>query len=160
MTQGSCATPATPNVPVDRYAFISFALTRWKLLGTGLAIVRKGTHRHVCLLGSYAIKRPVFRPWRMFLCGLLANLQEATFSATGWTKLCPVVWRLPGGFLNVMRRATPLTQEEFAALNYNKWKWVDESPEGPFGEWVIPVENKIDSFGKLDGRIVAVDYGS
>ena len=138
-----------------KYAFISHALRRWKSLDIKRAY---GTHRITYLIGDYAVKRPVLRPWRLFLCGLLANLQERTFSAAGWPELCPVIISVPGGWLNVMRRAEPLTRDQFFALNYSEW--IKGGSDLPKGEWVIPVENKLDSFGILDGRIVAVDYGS
>ena len=134
---------------IERHAFISFALTRWKRLDIKRAY---GTHRTVFLLGSYAFKFPVVVEWRLFLCGLLANMQEVTFSRTGWPELCPVVFALPGGFLNVMRRAEPLTREEFFALDFKAFV---EKPD-----YHVPVEDKLDSFGKLNGEIVAVDYGS
>lgn len=110
-----------------------------------------GTHRTTWLIGKYAIKIPVLVEWRLFLLGLLANMQEAQFSACKWPELCPVVFRVPGGFLNVMCRAEPLTREEFFALDYEAF--VDAE------DYHVPVENKLDSFGKLEGRIVAVDYG-
>lgn len=111
-----------------------------------------GTHRTTWLIGNYAVKTPVFVEWRLFLLGLLANMQEARFSACGWPELCPVVFRLPGGFVNVMRRAEPLTREQFFGFNYEQFA---HKPD-----YWVPVENKWDSFGLLNGRIVAVDYGS
>lgn len=117
-----------------------------------------GTNRTVWLIGKWAVKMPVFVEWRLFLIGLLANMQEARFSSVGWSKLCPVVLSLPGGFLNVMHRAEPLTREEFSTLDYAEW--IKGGQSLPKGEWIIPVENKLDSFGKLNGRIVAVDYGT
>lgn len=85
-------------------------------------------------------------------------MQEVTFSRTGWPELCPVVFALPGGWLTVMRRAEPLTREQFENLDFAEW--IKGGTDLPKGEWVIPVENKLDSFGVLAGRIVAVDYGS
>ena len=52
----------------------------------------------------------------------------------------------------VMRRARPLTEAEWAAFDFEAF--VER------GDWRLPVENKDDSFGVLEGRIVAVDYGS
>lgn len=111
-----------------------------------------GTQRTVFLVGRWAIKVPVFVEWRLFLLGLLANMQEARFSAAGFPGLCPVLFAVPGGFLNVMRRAEPLSRHEFFLLDVASWRLR--------GDHEIPVEDKMDSFGVLDGRIVAVDYGS
>jgi hypothetical protein len=90
--------------------------------------------------------------WRLFLLGLLANMQERKFSETGWPELCPVLWSIPGGWLVVMRRARELTHYEFAHVNFDKW--VDR------GDYIIPVENKRDSFGMIGEQLVAVDYGN
>lgn len=101
----------------------------------------------VILTKNLAIKIPYPLNWRRFLWGLLANMQERDFSRLKWAALCPVVFSLPGGFLVVMKRATPLTQEP-------DYQSLSNTPEG-----VIPAEHKIDSWGCLDGNIVAIDYG-
>lgn len=113
-----------------------------------------GVTREVFLTKRYAIKIPKIRyGWKMFLEGLLANMQEREFSATGWPELCPVVFALPGGWLVVMRRAESLTDAEFRSIDPDSW--------GVTSDYRVPVEaKKRSSFGKIDGRIVAVDYGS
>lgn len=111
-----------------------------------------GVTRRVLLIWSWAIKVPVMTQWRLFLLGLLANMQEALWSKTGWPELCPVIWSTPGGFLLIMRRARVLTDEEFLVLNLEQWV---QRPN-----YLIPAEIKSDSFGYLDGRLVAVDYGN
>lgn len=112
-----------------------------------------GCTRTVLLIGSWVIKIPSVVEWRLFLYGLLANIQERRFSKTGWPELCPVLWALPGGWLIIMRRAEPLTREQFMTFD------IDGFREKP-GHLITGVENKMDSFGWIDGRIVAVDYGS
>lgn len=100
------------------------------------------------MVGRWAVKVPQVVEWRLFLLGLLANMQEVRFSTMRHERLCPVLWSLPGGFLLVMPRCTPLSAEEYCA----------ELVE--LMDWPLPVENKVDSVGRLDGRIVAVDYGN
>jgi hypothetical protein len=117
-----------------------------------------GTTRAVYLIGRWAVKVPVLCNWDLFLRGLLGNMQEAGLSLLKWPELCPVVFACPGGWFIVMRRAEPLSSEQFFALNYAEW--IKGGRDLPKGEWLIPVENKPDSFGLLNGRIVAVDYGS
>jgi hypothetical protein len=56
--------------------------------------------------------------WDFLLRGLLSNMQEKRFAATGWPELCPVAFSLPGGLLIVMSRATPLTDAEWKRLDY------------------------------------------
>lgn len=79
-------------------------------------------------------------------------MQESLFSRTGWPELCPVLWAIPGGFLVIMRRARVLTDEEFLALDMDHWVKRDD--------YTVPAEIKSDSFGYLNGRLVAVDYGN
>jgi len=140
---------------MSEFSFVSYGIRCWNWLDISCVY---GTHRVTYLIGNFALKRPVLCPWRLFLHGLLANIQERTFSAAGWSKLCPVLFSIPGGWLNIMQRAEPLTREQFFALDYAEW--IKGGTDLPEGEWVIPVENKLDSFGLIDGRVVAVDYGS
>jgi len=118
----------------------------------GMVRLLFGTTRMVFLVGDYAIKVPSLAEYRLFLCGLLANLQEASFSKTQWDELCPVILSVPLGLMVVMKRCIPLTREQFFSLDYGKFVHKED--------YQVPVENKLDSFGILDGRIVAVDYGS
>lgn len=111
-----------------------------------------GVTRRVLLIGRFAFKVPAMSEWRLFLLGLLANMQEAVFSKCGWPELCPVLFSLPGGFLVVMKRARVLTDEEFKSIDAEGFV----KREG----YTVPAEMKSDSFGWLDGRVVAVDYGN
>lgn len=120
-------------------------------------LVSTGVSREVLLVGRWAAKVPKLRyGWRAFLHGLLANMQEAQWGEMaaheGDDHFCPVVWALPGGWLVVQRRARPLTYAEWMALD------VDDFLER--GTYAIPAERKQDSFGILDGRVVAVDFGN
>lgn len=112
----------------------------------------RGCTRLVLLVGPWAVKVPnVLRGWRDAVWGLLGNMQEAAFSAAGWPELCPVLWRVPGGFLVVMPRARIMTDEEFAA--FDAAAFCDARG--------VPAQNKPTSFGFLpDGRVVCVDYGT
>ncbi len=134
---------------------------------------RYGTTRNVWLVGKWAVKVPAWSEWRLFLLGLLANMQEKVFARTGWAELCPVVWSLPGGWMLVMRRAIPLTREEWDYFNGEKWAKREAMPGhvrarmyGGAATWAervaytIPVELKMDSFGWIGEQLVAVDYGN
>jgi hypothetical protein len=123
-----------------------------------MKLCTNGATRLVLLVGRWAIKVPRITSWKLFLHGLLANMQEAEFSKAGWPELCPVLWSIPGGLLVVMKRAVPVTD--------GWWKTRQDVIDRVFNPrrgYVVPVERKQDSFGWLDsedGRLVAVDYGS
>jgi hypothetical protein len=106
-----------------------------------------GCSRLVFLTRTKAYKLPVLYSWRNFLYGLLNNMNEAETSSRQGT--CPVLWKLPFGFLNVMPRTEELSDIEFSNLDVNDFCMHNK----------IVVEDKRDSFGKLNGKIVAIDYG-
>ena len=110
--------------------------------------VRYGTTRTVFLIGRHAIKVPALVEWRLFLKGLLANMQEVRLHSIDPVNLCPAKTVLPGGFAIVMPRCSPVTRVEFEEYDVLKQKIA------------VPVEAKMDSFGWLESRIVAVDYGN
>lgn len=120
---------------------------------TGAEWNRQGITREVLLTDHYAIKIPkLIYGWHKFLCGLLANMQEVTFARAGLAGLCPIVFSVPGGWLLVMHRAEPLSNDE--------WQLFDAKSFCERTEYTIPAEFKQSSFGKLDGKIVAIDYGN
>lgn len=115
-----------------------------------------GCTRTVLSIGNYSFKFPSIIEYRLFLLGLLANMQESLFSKYEaiQDKLCPVVFSIPGGFLVVMKRATVLTDEEFLELYDDLDKFIEND------DLWIPMEKKSDSFGWLDGKLVSIDYGN
>lgn len=113
---------------------------------------KSGITREVFIIGNYAIKVPSMRSWKGFLWGLLANMQEKVWWNDKDKRLCPVLFSLPGGFLAVMPKVTVMTDDEFDGFDYESFIHLH-----PYD---IPVESKSDSFGYLDGKVVAIDYGS
>lgn len=120
-----------------------------------------GVTRTVVLTRRWAIKLPcLVYGWRMFLYGFLANMQEVAWSGCD-ERLCPVRFSLPGGALIVMPRCERLTDEEFVSEVLPEWGQVLDGETGaplPYS-LDLPVEMKSCSFGRLNGRLVAVDYG-
>ena len=120
---------------------------------TGMEWKKNGITREVILIGKYAIKIPkLIYGWSNFLLGLLANMQETSVWSCKSEKLCPVLFSVPGGWLIIMKRARPLTDDE--------WSDFDPFSFRKEGDYEIPMELKQDSFGVLDDKIVAVDYGN
>lgn len=79
-------------------------------------------------------------------------MQESRLARSGWPELCPVLWSIPGGFALCM-----VAVETFSDDNPPCSEQLRELTGHP--ERRIPVEAKPDSFGLLDGRLVATDYG-
>lgn len=111
-----------------------------------------GITRTVFLSKNYVFKVPCMRyGWRIFLNGLLANIQEKSFGTAGLQGMCPVLWGDRFGFLIIM----PRCEENLKQLSDEEYnKFINRE------NYIIPVENKADSFGILNGELVAVDYGS
>ena len=117
-----------------------------------MQINREGCTRIVILTKRFAVKIPNIFSWRLMLYGLLANHQERTFSRLGWPEVCPIRFSLPFAVCVVMEKAQPMTFEQWQSFDYESF-CIKES-------YKVPVELKRDSFGWLNGRVVAVDYGN
>ena len=114
---------------------------------------RHGVSRDVFLIGKYAFKFASPRyGYDKFLQGLLANMQETKFSKAHWPELCPVLWSSVGGFLIIMPKLRELSLEEYLKFDYEGFTHTDS--------YVVPVEDKPESFGWLAGKVVAIDYGN
>lgn len=114
--------------------------------------ITHGITRTVFLTKRYAFKLPCCRyGWKMFLQGLLANMQERVWGRSGYDGICPVIWADRFGFLVVQPRVEVLdmamSEDEYIMFCYRQ-------------DYIIPAENKSDSFGYLNGKLVAIDYGN
>lgn len=115
-------------------------------------MARAGATRLVLLTKKYAFKLPNPSGWKSFLWGLLSNLQEADLGRRGWEELCPVLFSLPGGFLVVMPRAEVCS--EATMPDEETLRKLTSQPDR-----CVPAEWKADSWGYLEGRLVAIDFG-
>jgi hypothetical protein len=108
----------------------------------------EGTTRVVFLIGKYAIKLPALRSWKLFLRGILANLDENLWyksSPAEWKlKMCPVVFSFVG-FILIARRARPIPYHIYEDLDLKQYE-------------PLPVDPKQSNFGWYDHRIVLIDY--
>lgn len=108
---------------------------------------RKGLNRWVVLTKRWAIKFPSPRSWQDFLFGLLNNMKEAGDGHLPGR--CPVVAKLPLGLAIVMPRAEPLNDGTFVGFDSAAF----------CARHGLRIEHKPDSYGHLNGEIVALDYG-
>ncbi len=118
-----------------------------------------GVTRTVILTKRWAIKIPsLVYGWKFFLYGFLANMQERDWNGFDH-RLCPIRWASKYGFAVIMPRCQPLTDEEFCREVGDEWALMCDLSTGEQLSAELPVEVKTCSFGRLNGRIVAVDYG-
>ncbi len=85
---------------------------------------------------------------------MLNNKHEGELAKSFPDLVCPIVFRIKGGFLNVMPRTRMLTRDEWRAFAAD----MEATDWAPWS--AIAVERKLDSFGMLGDRIVAVDYAA
>jgi hypothetical protein len=108
-----------------------------------------GAFRRVFLIGRFAIKVP--RP-RFALRGLCCNRWEREMwqrwrSVFGWENLCPILFADPVGLVVVMPRAEqPVTDDEIRTATPLYF------PEPTY-------KYDAQDFGRVNGRVLAVDYG-
>lgn len=122
--------------------------------------IEKGSTRVVWVFKTFVIKFPRFIAWRLFLHGLLANMQERLFNTLNDQRFAKVYLSDPIGLFVVMEYCRPLTDDEWRSLInlYNEWK---SSYNGYGSEAEVPVEKKRSSFGVTKhNKLVAIDYGS
>lgn len=116
--------------------------------------IKRGATRWVFLIGPLAFKVPHLGSYRLFLYGLLANMQEVQWSRCHFNyHLCPIWFYLPFGFLVVMPKVAE------AEDNSETWTRI-ETILAPNQYYELPVEKKLDSFGWYKQKFVVVDYGS
>lgn len=119
-----------------------------------------GTTRVTFLIGAYAIKVAYSPIYVNFLFGLIANLQERMwYKQTRHVKLCPNYVCLFWGLILISARAKTLSSlyNSGVEVDFDFDAWATNEDGGiNFGGGLV--ENKLDSFGYYQNRIVAVDY--
>lgn len=108
-----------------------------------------GAFRHVILIGCIAVKIPRIRnAFSVLRCNRWEREMWRVWRPIfGWENLCPVKFADPLGVFVIMPRATqPVTFEEVVEAT------PDYYPD-------ITSETKPEDFGRVDGRVLALDYG-
>jgi len=92
--------------------------------------------------------------------GRASNLYEAnlyrTANATRQALLCPVLWVSPGGLVQIMRAAVPLSE----MMSLDEYQEAFEAWDYMPGEDSCPFEPKACDWGWFEGRRVALDYST
>lgn len=120
-----------------------------------MRITLKGVTRIVIILKKVVIKIPNFTcQWDHFLKGLIGNIHESKtwrynsgkYESGTSHLLCPVLWCSWGGWILVMKRAVPLTQD----------LW--ETTFIPEHKRHYPGDDTLSNYGYLNGCLVKIDY--
>jgi hypothetical protein len=124
-------------------------------IGAMISLSTAGTTRLVLVIGPWAVK------FARGARGRRCNKYEADlFSATNESRramLCPVCWCSGGGKMLVMAAARPLSKPDhedlLAADGFPDWDYMP-------GEDGQPFEFKASDWGRVNGRLVALDYST
>lgn len=125
-----------------------------------MSVIRfmKGTRRYVLLVGRWAIKLP-----RSHL-GLRCNQREIEVwngaSERNREILCPPMMTLARGLVVVFARAEHVTGDEYQEI-WDSPEWWKLHPQWfPEPSGLSPIlETKACNWGRLNGRLVSIDYG-
>lgn len=113
-----------------------------------MIVWKRGITREVIILGNLIFKLPSIRSYRLFLTGLLCNLQERLWwNQTKDSRLCPVLFSDCFGLLVIMPKVVTYSENFSGKINYNNFNG-------------LPLEQKPTNFGIYNNKYVLIDYGS
>ncbi len=121
-----------------------------------MRINRKGVTRIVIEFEKVVVKIPNFLyQWDHFLKGIIGNINEYKTWKYNSGKLesgksyllCPVVWCSLGGWILVMKKAFPLTRDQW------------ENTYIPEHKKHFPGDDTMSNYGTFENRLVKIDYG-
>jgi len=96
--------------------------------------------------------------------GTRCNRYEADLYRRATTRhkdmLCPVIACSRGGAVLLAKAATPLTPSDYDELRKSGGFPPDWDYDPADGDGGCPFERKREDWGRLDGKLVAVDYGN
>jgi hypothetical protein len=121
-----------------------------------LKINRKGVTRIVIEFKKVVVKIPNFTcQWSHFLRGIIGNISEnqtwkwnsGKFEKGTSHLLCPIIWCSWGGWILVMKKAKPVTREQ--------WEIITDISEFKkhFGG-----DDTMSNYGYCENRLVKLDY--
>ncbi|HEY5379990.1 MAG TPA: hypothetical protein VIJ78_10705 [Pseudolabrys sp.] len=117
--------------------------------------VSRGSTRTTLCLWSYAIK--IAKGARGRACNVYERDLWKRTTESRRRMLCPILAVVPFGIAVVMPRALPLTEDEKNFLidtdGFPDWDYVPPDETSPF-------EYKASDWGRLNGRLVALDYSA
>lgn len=119
--------------------------------------IKHGSTRIVFIFKQFVIKTPNVKEYRLFLNGILSNLQEKEWSKIGRKDLCKVHFCDVFGLVLIMRKAKPLQRN----IKFKRFKEIlnQKYKDDNLKEFMLS-DLKLSNWGWVDGKLVKVDYGS
>lgn len=118
--------------------------------------IKHGATRTVYIFKNVVIKIPTTKEYRLFLRGLLANIQEGTFSKTH-KDLANVLYHNKLGLFLIMERADVISNnidwKDFENVLIEKYK------DDPMKEFLLS-DFKPSNWGYVKKNLVKIDYGN
>jgi hypothetical protein len=131
-----------------------------------MKINNNGVTRIVFVFKHVVVKVPKPFVWSHFLRGILSNINEdntwkwntGKFEKGTSYLLCPVIWRSVGGWILIMKRAQPIA-EKFDKIFKGDGTVIHVKLNCDEHIKYFPGDDTVSNYGKLDGRLVKIDYG-
>lgn len=123
-----------------------------------LMIIKKGATRTVFVFNKFVIKIPNFQEYKLFLNGLLANLQEKSFSKMNRIDLAKVKYCNKFGFILIMEKAQELDVKNIDWLRF-KERLEDKYKNDDMKEFMLS-DSKPSNWGYINNKLVKIDYGN
>ncbi len=119
-----------------------------------------GATRRVFIFKNFVVKIPNTQEYKLFICGILANLQEKLWSGCH-PDLAKVLWCSPLGLVLIMERAITLSTDELREFDWLKFKedLEEKYKDDDLGEFMLS-DTKPDNWGYVGDRLVKIDYGN
>jgi hypothetical protein len=106
-----------------------------------------GYSRTVLLTDEFAFKFPSIKSWERFKCGVGSNRSEAKRSRIFYDVVAPTLYSNYFGLLNIQPCCEVMPDD--LIINNDRLERLLEA---------VGFDNKLDSFGILNGNVVAIDY--
>jgi hypothetical protein len=130
-------------------------------------VIKRGATRIVFVFKRVVIKIPNNQGYKLFLYGILANLQEKSFSrGCSRDDLAKVKFCSPLGFFLIMEKAEPIKLEELWETDWedaDEWEqfsnFLHERYKDDDMKDFMLSDSKPSNWGYINGRLVKIDYG-
>lgn len=116
----------------------------------------KGSTRVVLVFKHFVVKIPTFTSWKLFLNGILANLQERQFSKLQNENLAEVIFSDPLGIVVVMERVREVNHRGMFEVELQRLCCISELHRD---FWLSDCKPENYGYNKYN-KLAKLDYGN